>query len=133
MAETCGPWPSVLVPIAFSWAGCVPSSWIHSHGGGAGLGAVDVGDRGRGAAVLPCVLGVDGRVDVRVSGGVDVDPGDVQDLAAGLDSALVTGPGGAVPGGVGPVHRPHVQLVAHPDDPDRARSRPRTVAAHRTH
>src|SRR6476620_4612911 len=133
MAETCRPWPIVLVFMRSPVLRCVPSSRIDPHGGAAGLAAVDVGDRGRGAAVLPCVLGVDGGVDVRAFGGVYVDPGDVQDRAAGLDSALVTGSGGAIPGCVGPVHRPQVQLVAHPDDPDRARSGPRTVAAHRPH
>ena len=45
-----------------------------------------------------------------VFGGVDVDPGDVED-AAGLESALLARSRGAEPGRVRAVHRPHVQLV----------------------
>ena len=87
------------------------SSRIDPHCRGAGAGAGDVRDRRRGSAVLAGVRRVDGRVDVRVFGGVDVDPGDVADDAAGLESALVARSRGAVPGRVRAVHRPQVQLV----------------------
>ena len=54
----------------------------------------------------------------RVLGGVDVHPGDVAGDAAGLDPALVEGPGEAIPGSVRAVHRPQVQPIAHADNPD---------------